>query len=122
KSKNFEEAFVLTRYINKLLASSRTETKKLAVHRYFHDFFEAIPDYPLFIMDRYFRHNEKPRKMDLTPVKWQKGCLSFQVNKEAFTYTLQPVLETDGQRHFLKDIQENAVLLDNDFILLEEDQ
>src|SRR5690606_18732403 len=59
-------------------------------------------------------------KMDLRPVKWQKGCLSFHVNKEALTYSLQPLLEIEGKRHFLKDIKENAVLLNDGFILLEE--
>ena len=122
KNNNLEEAFVQIRYINELLASSRTETKRLTLHRHFHDFFEANPDYPLFLMDRYLRHHEKPRKMDLVPVNWRLGALSFHVNREAFTYTLQPLLEIDGRWHFLKDIRENAVLLDNDFILLEEKQ
>src|SRR5690606_34807202 len=120
KSKNLGEAFSQIQYINELLASSRTETKILTLHQYFHDFFEANSDYPLYIMERYFRQNEKPRKMDLRPVKWQKGCLSFHVNKEALTYSLQPLLEIEGKRHFLKDIKENAVLLNDGFILLEE--
>src|SRR5690606_408407 len=44
------------------------------------------------------------------------------LNKEGFTYILQPMLEIDGQRHFLNDIKENAVLLDSDFILLDQEK
>lgn len=115
------EVFLHLKNIHDLLGKLKVETQRLALHQYLDDFFEATMDYPFYLMERYFYEKEKPRKMDLNPLKRCRGRLYFHMSKETLSYSLQPVIEVGEQSYFLKDIKEKADLLD-DFVILEEKQ
>src|SRR5690606_28303173 len=107
--------------INDLLNKSRNESNKLLIHQYVNGLFETYSGFPIFLMQRYIHDHDKPRKSDLQQIEIDRGSVHFRVNKEAFSYTLLPVLEVGEQQHPLKDIKEKLVLLDL-FIVLEDKQ
>ena len=117
---NLPEAFFKVKNINDLL-SAKTESQKLLLHQLMLEFMDTHSDFPYYLSDRYSNGQYKPRMMDLNQVLVRRGSLAFQVHQEDFSYLLQPIIEVDEQRYFLKNIRDKSLLLDH-FLILDERQ
>ena len=115
------EVFFKIKNINDLLSTAKTESQKLLLHQLILQFLEDHSGYPFYLTDKYGYGQHKPRKLDLSQVLVCRGSLAFHVHKEDFCYILQPAVELDEQRYFLKDIREKSFLLDH-FMMLNERQ
>jgi SNF2 family DNA or RNA helicase len=107
--------------INDLLPVSKVESQRLLLHQLILQFLEGHSEYPFYLSSGYVHAQYKPRMMDLNQVLVCRGSLAFQMHQEDFSYLLQPVVEVDEQRYFLKDIRDKSVLLDH-FLILDQRQ
>ena len=115
------EVFFKAKNINELCSTAQTESQKLLLHQLILQFLVGHSDYPFYLSDKYGYGQPKPRMLDLSQVLVRQGSLAFHVHKEDFSYVLQPAVEVDEERYFLKDIREKSILLDY-FMVLNERQ